>query len=166
MTLQEWFTDRALFHLVGYLIHDGYRLSELRKAAYGITKRAFRLKLRNTIFQRLIGGNIPASGTIEDYRQLVQDFVDNLDYDTERNKIRSLLLLFNIATLLLNPKSNLRFPFHHFKKASWDIEHVRSVKSDKPDQPARCQEWLQDFVTHSGPVKRSALKPVSAFDEQ
>jgi hypothetical protein len=116
MTLQEWFTDRALFHLVGYLIHDGYRLSELRKAAYGITKRAFRLKLRNTIFQRLIGGNIPASGTIEDYRQLVQDFVDNLDYDTERNKIRSLLLLFNIATLLLNPKSNLRFPFHHSRR--------------------------------------------------
>src|SRR5262249_39755136 len=113
---------------------------------------AFRHVLRQTIFQRLIGEQ-PASGrTVEDYKIVLGAFIDNLDYDTDRPTIRSLLLLFNIATILLNPKSNLRFPFHHFKKSKWDIEHVRSVKSDKPAQPSQCRAWLQDFASHMGDV--------------
>jgi len=152
MTLEEWFNDRILFHLVGYLIHDNYNLGELRKEASGITKSDFRHRLRQTIFQRLIGESNPLSRTVEDYRSAVGTFVDNLDYETDRKPIRSLLLLFNIATILLNPKSNLRFPFHHFKKLSWDIEHVRSVKSDKPVQPSQCRAWLDDFAMHMGDV--------------
>jgi len=155
MTLEEWFNDRVLFHLVGYLIHDGVKLSELRKSANGITKSEFRLTLRRTIFQRLLRRSIPESGTLDDYQSAVREFVEGLDYDTDHNTIRSLLLLFNMATILLNPKSSLRFPFHHFKKSSWDIEHVRSVKSDKPDQQSRCEDWLRDFVTHLGDVSES-----------
>ena len=152
MTLEEWFNDRVLLHLVGYLIHEGVKLSELCRSARGITKSDFRLALRRTIFARLIGESITEGGTLEDYQSAVREFVDDLDYDTDRNTIQSLLLLFNIATILLNPKSNLRFPFHHFKKSSWDIEHVCSVKSDKPTQESRCQDWLRDFVTHLGDV--------------
>lgn len=155
MTTEEWFTDRVLFHLIGYLIHDNYRLGELRNIARGVTKGAFRRTLRHIIFQKLTGKNIPPNETLDDYKAVVHKFVDDLDYDTDRNKIRLLLLLFNIATILLNPKSNLRFPFHHFKRANWDIEHVRSVKSDKPDQESRCQDWLEDFVTHLGDVSES-----------
>jgi hypothetical protein len=155
MTLEEWFSDRVLFHLVGYLIHDNYRLAEIRKSASGITKKAFRRSLRSTIFRRLLGRDIPASGTAPDISAAVRSFVDELDYDANRVKIKSLLLLFNVATILLNPRANLRFPFHHFIKSSWDIEHVRSVKSGKPDQQSRCQDWLCDFVTHLGDVGES-----------
>jgi hypothetical protein len=155
MSLEEWFTDRTLFHLVGYLVHTNYRLPELRKAANGVSKSTFRLKLRNTIFQRLFGEDPPVSGSINDYQAVVRKFVDNLDYDGDGIDIRSLLLLFNIVTIIQNPKSYLRFPFHHFKKASWDIEHVRSVNSDKPDLPTRCQEWLREFATYLSDIGES-----------
>ena len=107
MTLEEWFSDRLLFHLVGYLIHDNYKLGDLRKEASGITKSGFRLALRHTIFRRLIGESSLSSRTLEDYRSAVGNFVDNLDYDSDRKTVRSLLLLFNIATIVLNPKLNL-----------------------------------------------------------
>lgn len=156
MTLEEWFNDRRLYHLVGYLVHDGYRLADLRKAANDVTKSQFRLALRDLIFHRLTGQRVPPSRTFADYKTSVERFVNSLYYDANRKAIRSLLLLFNIATIVLNPKSNLRFPFHHYKKARWDIEHVRSVKSDKPDQPPPCREWLRDFVEHLGDVTESS----------
>lgn len=155
MTLEEWFNDRVLFHLVGYLIHDGMKISTIRAAASGITKSAFRLDLRKTIFERLLSTSPPEEGTFADYEPVVREFVEDLDYDSDHSTIRALLLLFNIATILLNPKSNLRFPFHHFKKEKWDIEHIRSVKSDKPDLQARCEDWLEDFVKHLGDVSES-----------
>lgn len=155
MTLEEWFSDRILFHLVGYLIHANTKLGELRRMANGATKSEFRRALRRTIFQRLTGQGIHASETLENYKSAVSAFVDNLDYESNRSAIFSVLLLFNIATLLLNSKSHLRFPFHHFKKLDWHIEHVRSVKSDKPDQEPKCRVWLQGFVAHLGDVTES-----------
>lgn len=157
MTLEEWFNDRVLFHLVGYLIHDGLKIGAIRSAASGITKSAFRLDLKATIFERLLSTRTPEDGTFADYQSVVREFVEDLDYDNDNSTIRALLLLFNIATILLNPNSNLRFPFHHFKKTKWDIEHIRSVKSDKPDLPSRCEDWLRHFVKHLGDVSESKV---------
>ena len=56
--------------------------------------------------------------------------------------IKSLLLLFNVATLLQNTQSNLRFQFDSFKNGSWNIEHVRSVAADKPERHFERVKWL------------------------
>ena len=148
MALEEWFSDRVQYHLIGFLIHDNFRLSELRKIANGATKSEFRRLLRQTVFKRLIGGAAPPQGTFDEYGSAIRTFVEGLDYEANDKKIRSVLLLFNIATIVLNPKANVRFPFHYFKRASWDIEHVRSVKSDKPDEEPKCRDWLTGFVTY------------------
>lgn len=172
MTLEEWFSDRILFHLVGYLIHANIKLSELRKIGSGAAKSEFRLLLRKAIYQQLTKQDIPPSATLDTCRSAISAFVNDLDYESDRTAIFSLLLLFNIATLLLNSKSHLRFPFHHFKKLNWHIEHVRSVKSDKPDQESKCRVWLQAFVAHLGDVTESkalcaraqALLTLDTFD--
>ena len=53
-----------------------------------------------------------------------------------------MLLLFNLATLLQNTRSNLRFQFDSFKSEKWHIEHVRSVTTNKPEQHSGRVAWF------------------------
>lgn len=59
-----------------------------------------------------------------------------------------MLLLFNVATLLENTASNIRFQFDSFKKGEWDIEHVRSISPDYLNTPGRRKEWLLEVRTY------------------
>src|SRR5260370_8674107 len=72
----------------------------------------------------------------------IADQLDGLDYRPGSPTIRRILLLFNLATLLRNEQSNMRFQFNSFKTALWDIEHVRSVAPDRPGPPKSKVEWL------------------------
>ena len=47
-------------------------------------------------------------------------------------KIRNLLLLLNIATLLNNPESKTKFQFASYHKENWDVEHI-SPQNPKTD---------------------------------
>jgi len=76
----------------------------------------------------------------------VGDVVADLEYKRDSPRIRSLLLLFNLATLLGNPKSNLRFQFDNFKNESWDIEHVRSVTNRRPERHNERIDWLSNCL--------------------
>jgi hypothetical protein len=75
-------------------------------------------------------------------------FLDQLSYENKRDTVVSVLLLFNVATLFLNPRSNSRFQFDQFKIGSWDIEHIRSVSSDMPQATSRQKDWLSDIVEY------------------
>src|SRR5207249_3879958 len=52
MLLEEWFQDRRLYHMVGFLIWDGFGVNEIRALAAGSTKQAFKEKLRGKIIER------------------------------------------------------------------------------------------------------------------
>jgi hypothetical protein len=138
MQLEEWFKDRKLYHLVGFLIWAGMDVNELRTLAEKATKRDFKELLRTTILQRVMKGI--AVG--EELRQLIDDKVKTLEYGRHSAQIRAILLLFNLATLLGNKASNLRFQFEGFKTERWDIEHVRSVASARPLRLTVQREWL------------------------
>jgi hypothetical protein len=71
-----------------------------------------------------------------------------LEYGRHASRIRTLLLLFNLATLLLHPASNLRFQFESFKTAMWDIEHVRSIASSRPATWKGQVEWLRQCIKY------------------
>ena len=51
MLLEEWFADRRLYHLVGYLIWAGEDVNALRALAVGVTKAGVQEKLRAKIFE-------------------------------------------------------------------------------------------------------------------
>lgn len=106
LTFEEWYQDRELYHLVGFLIATGSNLRSLKEESDQKTKILFRAYLRKEIGKKV---NVD---------------VENLKYGDK--KIKSLLLLFNIHTLLANGQSNSRFPFDSYKNDEWDIEHVRS----------------------------------------
>jgi hypothetical protein len=76
--------------------------------------------------------------------------LDALDYDTSSHHatIRSVLLLFNIASLLENAKATMRFPFSHFRIEQWDIEHIRALASAAPSSSRERRDWLDDLVRY------------------
>jgi hypothetical protein len=143
MTFEEWFHDRVLYHLVGFLVHDGDDLLAIRKAGRSVSKRAFQYAMKERIFKRLIGRELPPGGSSKELNAIIEATVDELEYGPDSDKIRAFLLLFNIATLLQNHASNLRFPFERFKKENWDIEHVRSVQTGRSLRPDAQRQWLE-----------------------
>lgn len=128
MTLEEWFQDRELYHLVGFLVTSGCKVTDLKAAAHKpeMTKTRFKAHLRELI-----------------KRQFSRD-VDDLNYSEHRDEIRKLLLLFNIQTLLSTTNADVRFPFDRFKKDKWDIEHIRA-KADRVPKGKERRLWLDEL---------------------
>ncbi|WP_066731093.1 DUF262 domain-containing protein [Cupriavidus sp. D384] len=149
MSLEEWFNDRVLYHLVGFLVHEGEDIQGLRVLAQGAAKRAFQARLRDRIARKV--GLACDWGDPNAVREVIEVRLADLEYGRDSRRIRSILLLFNVATLLANPRSNLRFPFDAFKKEAWDIEHVKAVASDRPDKADAQRLWLSnvaDYFAH------------------
>ncbi len=154
MLFEEWFQDRYLYHLVGFLIWDKTGVNEIRVLAEGCTKHAFKEKLKAKVCERALGAGAPNDPV--KLREWVMDQLDTLQYPSDLRQIRSILLLFNAATLLENTQSNIRFNFESFKTAMWDIEHVRSVAPDRPNSFKGQVEW----VTHClGYLKSTMQSP-------
>ncbi|MFH1529506.1 MAG: DUF1524 domain-containing protein, partial [Pseudomonadota bacterium] len=89
----------------------------------------------------LFKGSLDASTRVE-ASEVVREFVTSLTYGDSSDRIRSTLLLFNIATLLENTGSKYRFPFDLYEKQRWDIEHIRSVTEYRPQRIEDQKAWL------------------------
>jgi hypothetical protein len=85
---------------------------------------------------------IPPGAGFKD-KEHVSETLDDLEYGVDSKEIRSILLLFNLASLLEDPRSNIRFQFDSFKNGDWDIEHVRSVASSRPVRHNERLKWLE-----------------------
>lgn len=142
MTLEEWYEDRTLYHISGFLIQQRVSISALREMAEGCTKSSFEKRLRQEVFRRVIGSGAVEELTEEELSAQVAEKIDVLQYGSNSTAIRSVLLLFNVATLLDNRRSNIRFQFDSFKKEEWDIEHVRSIAEDLPGRHHARVDWL------------------------
>lgn len=112
LTFEDWFSDRELYHLIGFLITIGESVVTLIEKSKGKRKSEFKNWLRSKAKSKIKYNNL-----------------NNLDFNGDRQEIRKTLLLFNILSILENPKSSLRFPFQHYYLQNWDIEHVRSQTS-------------------------------------
>ena len=84
----------------------------------------------------------------EKLTERIRDKLEDLEYGKDNSDIRTLLLLFNVATILDNPQSNTRFQFDCFKKESWDIEHVRSVSQYQPQRHHERVAWLKNSLSY------------------
>lgn len=142
LMLEEWFEERTLFHMVGFLVAEGMGINEIREISGQCTKSEFEHRLRQEIFAKVIGGQLAEDTEEQSIRERVAEKLEIIEYGPHRAKIRSILLLFNLATLLQNSRSNIRFQFDSFKSERWDIEHVRSVTTDKPERHSDRVAWF------------------------
>ena len=123
MQLEEWYRDRYLFHLLGFLINQGVDIEELKESSQDEkTKDAFRASLRSRIFglvfKRRDLEDYPDKGELE---TAIKEELSDWNYGSQSGLINATLLLFNIASLIRNPSANLRFQFDKYKNDSWDL---------------------------------------------
>lgn len=122
---RSWYSDLDIYHIIGYLITCGVKISEIFKITRGRRKSA--------VLKELLKKAQEVTGTYD---------LSKISYDSSNNrsKIRRLLLLFNIATLVCKSEKQYRFPFDIYKgetgeKIKWDIEHIHATndESDEAD---------------------------------
>jgi len=146
LLLEEWFEDRVLYHMVGFLVSQGMPIIDIRKLSANCTKSTFEKRLREEIFRLTIDEDMPDPPERKVLRECVANRLEELSYLSHQHNIRALLLLFNLATLLQNRRSNLRFQFDSFKSERWDIEHIRSVTDDRPERHHERRIWLENSL--------------------
>jgi len=125
-TIEEWFSDRELYHKIGFLITSGEKITNLLKEVKKRPKKDF-IKWLDS----------------EKIAEKVEcDNLEGLEYGDY--KIKNILLLHNIKTMLLNENETSRFPFDRFKKEKWDIEHIHAIAAEVKVKQENQKEWLDN----------------------
>ncbi len=149
MTIDEWYEDRDLYHLVGYLVNQKISIAKIIDISETVDgKQGFKGALKEKIFNGLFAPNKHLSefSSKDELNDYIKEYLINWEYGSKN--IRAALLLFNIASILSNNASNLRFQFDSYKKEEWDIEHVRSVSSDMPDRIDAQKDWINNVLEY------------------
>lgn len=133
--LEEWYNDRKLYHKVGFLVATGSRIKDIFDSSKGKSKSEFLNDLNQKIHDSVIS----------------KDDISTLKYRSE--KIRPILLLHNIQTMLNNENETNHFPFDRFKKEKWDVEHITAIAEEPPQTDKHKRDWLDE-------VKNFAMKNV------
>jgi uncharacterized protein with ParB-like and HNH nuclease domain/uncharacterized protein YejL (UPF0352 family) len=122
-TLKDWFDDRELYHKIGFLITLGEDIKTLVDESREKDKKSF------------------TENIIDKIKSKFKDIqIDKIEYPDE--KIRSILLMHNIQTMLNNEKENSRFPFNRYKREEWDIEHIHAIATRMPKKEQHQKDWL------------------------
>ncbi len=139
LTLKFWFKDIEYYHLVGFLVVSGIsNIKEIYSKAKDKTKNDFNIFLKKKIKEKIKIENI-----------------DVLDYEKNRKDIENILLFFNIATILNNKSSNIRFSFSEFTTKRWSLEHIHA-QNDKGLKDKKAQDtWLENMKKY---IEEDAIK--------
>lgn len=147
--IEEWFLDRELYHKVGFLITSGEKITELLKEVKSSKKNSFKKLLDVKIAEKVKCDNL-----------------DRLEYGDWR--IKNILLLHNIYTMLSNKNETSRFPFDRFKKENWDIEHIHAIATEMPKNKQHRIDWLnnsKEFIKDDETLTSSISDFVCSYDE-
>ncbi|WP_320982497.1 DUF262 domain-containing protein [Eisenbergiella porci] len=122
----EWFHDRELYHKIGFLLTaEIANIKELYSQASKLRKSEFVAYINELIKQHYKS------------RTLLE-----LNYESKETK--SVLLLYNILTMLQNEHDASYFPFDDYKLNKWDVEHIASRKDARSVPAINRESWLLD----------------------
>lgn len=141
----SWYSDKICFHLIGYFMASGAALIQdiLKWQDQLPTKDKFRHKLKEKALEPITKKEIDLEN---------DDFFEKYAKD----KIRSVLLLFNVFSIIKSEDSNLssmKFPFDLFRQKDsngrviWDVEHIHS-QTDKDINDADRKEWVETMLNY------------------
>lgn len=133
-TLQEWYKDRILYHLIGYIIHIGLlSINEVHKLSIDKRKKEFIDTLKEQIVKLFLTKRFD---------------LYSLTYESnsDKKKLEKFFLLFNIITLLKNKESFERISFHQMKVNKWSLEHIHAQNSEGLKTENMRSNWLKDHL--------------------
>ena len=135
LLLKDWRDNHDFYHKIGYLVASGYKnLSDIYAASKGKTKREFRTRLDEMIRDSV---KLKSDENYSDW-----------NYGDDADRIRRLLLLFNVESVRQNGEQSQWFPFDKYKfggaeKNSWSLEHIHAVNSQEVGTQAQWRDWLE-----------------------
>ncbi len=145
----SWYSDKICFHLIGYFMASGAAsiqdILEWQKDADGqlLTKDKFRHKLKEKALEPITKKEIDLDE-------------DKFFEKYSKDKIRSVLLLFNVFSIIKSEDSNLssmKFRFDLFRQKDsngrimWDVEHIHS-QTDKDINGADRKVWIETMLNY------------------
>lgn len=156
-TFQEWFEDRELYHLIGFVIARG--ISDIRKL-YNQQENCSKSE-----FVKSIKDQIKKKFHDEHEGRLIYS-VEELHYENSYANIMDVLLLFNIQTYQICDAS-YRFPFDRFKKFKWSLEHIHAQNSKSLSKGEELRAWCDetlgtlDDVTENPELTKDLINEIS-----
>ena len=135
LLLRDWHENHDFYHEIGYLIATDYKsLADIYAEAKGKSKREFSARL-----DELIKASVRLRGD-ENY--------SDWNYNEDADKIRRLLLLFNVESVMQLEEKSQWFPFDKYKfggsgKVSWSLEHIHATNSQDRGNQKQWREWLR-----------------------
>jgi hypothetical protein len=150
---RDWYSDLNKYHIIGYLISSGVSIAEVFKMTRG--------KRKNAITTDLIERAKQVTGKIDG------DILSKISYGSDNAKIRKVLLLFNIATLVCKSEKQYRFPFDIYKGEvfggqKWDIEHIHATADETDD----ADDSLWNLTLLERGTNRSPIYADKPFNEK
>lgn len=124
--IMGWYSDREIYHHIGYLVSRGTTLQQIIALHKGVTKGQFRDALL-----RLIRNDLKLSAAD----------LGELGYTS--SKTPAALLLMNIETVLQSPHSTERYSFHSHAREAWSIEHIHAQQTETLNREPQWREWLR-----------------------
>ena len=164
MLFEEWYNNKELYHLIGYLIFSTQtkeilnesKLLELVSIAFKTDKTTLKKELINQVKKSI--------EYEKDYKEL--------RYDSSSDLIRNILLFFNIVTIINNNKCDVYFPFDRYKrnesdkkKPLWDIEHIHSQNSEVPNNKKQIEEYFLDIISYMEKEESKDENKVEVLEE-
>lgn len=147
-TLRDWYNDYSLYHTIGLLLiidkgNDAVIINELYSEYSKVDKKTFKKYILNRIKELYISDKKVTPFSKFDEEQIKAELEELTIQENE--KVRSVLLLYNIALLVNANNTYERFPFELFKNGIWDIEHINpQTPKDATDEEKK--NWLQSYM--------------------
>lgn len=136
ITLENWHENRILYHLVGYNTATGTTIAELLQLFNKQSSSNFDFKKK--LLQK-------TQETCKLKNENVKFVLEGLNYPD--NKIKNILLLFNVLSMLKNKKSEDKFPFQYYLTQNWDIEHI-SPQTEQDISGADRKSWIETNISY------------------
>jgi hypothetical protein len=134
--LLEWFENRDLFHLIGFIIYTRFSdIASILAISENKPKDTFVNELMNIIRVKL---NSEIDGK-KNYD------LEEINYIQSPGEAKVILLLFNIESYLRSD-SNFRFPFDRLKKQSWSLEHIHPQNPKDFTTNHELSIWAKDSI--------------------
>lgn len=127
-TLEEWYSDRELYHKIGYLIATGVNIKTILENKENNSKSEFGKWIDQEI-KKIVS----------------KKQIDELEYGRDNGQLINVLLLHNIITTVHSDDTSLRFPFNKYKdkkNGGWSLEHIHAQNSEDITEIDDFDEWL------------------------
>lgn len=154
---KDWYDDKKLYHLIGYLRYKKIPISEITKKYDEVANNSdFIKELRNWCVELALDieknekEDFYSSKENNSKENFVREKLDSYNYGENDNTIRDTLLLFNVVSVLDCEKSSARFSFKNFYDTKWDLEHISSQTPKDIDDDGKTDWILTNLAYFSG----------------